>query len=261
GGHFAGIRSNRWNQLLCSRRHHHESDAARTFRRTSSTLAAPVLVLRPSGGLHRGFARDGYGIGHFVDLLPEADFQLPHDGLLDGVDCCPEFHRVGPPHVRQRHESIPGFRLHIDDAADRCSVRREDFQLAWHHVGGPYPVYSRRVVRHRFRVDVCQRRFERNLPWYVGRRYSTAGHVFCRGALPPRHGCRTAVCGICGVVLLVPQDVRPVHERRNGQTPLLADVYWSLLRVFSHARYRHWRSDAPDLRSDAVHLPATPAAG
>ena len=101
---------------------HHEPDASRSFGRPPAALAAPVLVLRTSRGLHRDSARHGHGVRYSFDVLPQADLQLSHDGLLDDRDRRAELHRVGPPHVRQRHEPVPRFGVHADHAADRGSV-------------------------------------------------------------------------------------------------------------------------------------------
>src|SRR5262249_42561761 len=98
----------------------------RSFRWVSFTMAAPVLVLRPPRGLHRGSAGDGYGIGHFVDLLQETDFQLPHDGLLHGGNRRSQLRCMGASHVRQWDESIFGLGLHADNTADRGAICCKD---------------------------------------------------------------------------------------------------------------------------------------
>ena len=99
-------------------------------------VAAPVLVLRPSGGLHPHSSGHGYRFGAFERFLQKTDFRLPGHGVLHAlhrlfvVDC------LGPPHVPVRHEPRPGLRLHDDDARHRDTIGHQDLQLAGDPVGG-----------------------------------------------------------------------------------------------------------------------------
>ena len=73
-------------------------------RRSTDPVAAPVLVLRASGGLHPDSARNGHGLRHHRQRQPQADLRIPLDGVRDRRDCVPRLDRVGPSHVRQRDE-------------------------------------------------------------------------------------------------------------------------------------------------------------
>ena len=66
--------------------------------------------------------------------------RLPHDGLGDYRDRWSEFHRLGAPHVRQRHE--PVFRLLLcDNDSDHCCTDGDQgLQLGADAVGRKYPL-------------------------------------------------------------------------------------------------------------------------
>ena len=72
-------------------------------RRRPADVPAPVLVLRPPGGLHP----DPAGLRHDqpdrLDLLEEAGVRLSGHGLRDGGDRLHRLHRLGAPHVHGRH--------------------------------------------------------------------------------------------------------------------------------------------------------------
>ena len=74
-------------------------------RRRAAAVAASVLVLRPSRGLHHDSARDGHHLGRHRDLLAQADLRLPRDGLCDDRDRVPVVDRMGPSHVPVGDES------------------------------------------------------------------------------------------------------------------------------------------------------------
>ena len=72
-------------------------------RRRSAAVPAPVLVLRPSRGLHPDPARLRHDLADRLDLLEEADLRLSRHGLCDGRDRRDRVCRVGAPHVHDRH--------------------------------------------------------------------------------------------------------------------------------------------------------------
>ncbi len=53
--------------------------------RAATTVAAPLLVLQPSGRVHHAAPGDGDGFRHDVVHDPQADHRLQADGLLDGA--------------------------------------------------------------------------------------------------------------------------------------------------------------------------------
>ena len=57
-----------------------------------------------------------------ADLLPQAALRLRADGLLDRRHRRPRLHRLGPPHVPERHEPDARHRLHDRDDDDRPAV-------------------------------------------------------------------------------------------------------------------------------------------
>jgi len=73
-------------------------------RGRAAALAAPVLVLRPSGGLHPDPARHGHRLRDPAGVRAQADLRLPRHGLLDDRHRVPVVDRLRPPHVRVRHE-------------------------------------------------------------------------------------------------------------------------------------------------------------
>src|SRR5438876_11331024 len=75
-------------------------------RRQSAIVSAPLLVLRPSRGLHRRRA----GLRHCLrpDQHPceKKHLRLSHDGVGDHRHRRPQFRRLGAPHVCERHEPV-----------------------------------------------------------------------------------------------------------------------------------------------------------
>ncbi len=91
-----------------------------------ATVAASVLVLRASGGLHRDFARDGRDVADSVDVLAQADFRLQGDGLRHALDRIFRVHGVGPSHVHERHEPVFSFCLLAVDHVHWRAVCHQD---------------------------------------------------------------------------------------------------------------------------------------
>ena len=96
-------------------------------------------------------ARDGDGVGHDFLLLPQAPLRLPADGLLDRRHRRAGFHRLGPPHVHQRHEPGAGHDLHDFDDHDRPPLGGEDVQLAGNDVGRRPAIHRPHAEFHRVR--------------------------------------------------------------------------------------------------------------
>ena len=94
-------------------------------RRRSGAVPAPVLVLRPSRGLHH----DRAGLRHHqprdLDLQPQADLRLSRHGLRHGGDRRDRLRGVGAPHVHLGHRRRHARLFHGGDdghrGADRAS--------------------------------------------------------------------------------------------------------------------------------------------
>ena len=151
--HPAAARSHRGHQLLYSRRSlrqrlalRHESKLPAAHRRFADSLAAPVLVLRTPGSLHRDPARHGRDVAHPRDLRAQTGLWLSRDGVRDLRDRPARLLCVGPPHVHQRHEPLLRDRVFDVDAFDRRAFGGEDIQLAGHAVGRANSLHDRDVV-------------------------------------------------------------------------------------------------------------------
>ena len=141
GVHPAPARSPRWHQLLYSRRARgHRSSDHLAQGRFAASVAAPVLVLRPSRGVHRHSSRNGRGVALALHVRAQAGLRLPRDGRRGLRHRLPRLLRVGPSHVRQRHEPVLGVRLFDPHHDHRRAVRDQDVQLAGNPVGRQDPI-------------------------------------------------------------------------------------------------------------------------
>ena len=115
-----------------------ERQAAAPLRRFAAALAASVLVLRPSGSLYRHSSLDRNRGHHSSGLCAQAAAGTSRRSRQHDRHRLPQLHGLGPPHVRQRHESLLGGSVFSSDAdhhhpgnhpdlvADRNGVRREN---------------------------------------------------------------------------------------------------------------------------------------
>ena len=105
-GHSDTARPPRGDQLLRARRSSRRGKTSRTFRRHSPALAASVLVLRASGGLHRDPAGHGNRVPYHFEFFAATAVFLP--GMRVGADrhCVPRDADLGPPHVHRRHQPL-----------------------------------------------------------------------------------------------------------------------------------------------------------
>ena len=88
-------------------------------RRQPDPVPAPVLVLRPSGGLHRRAARLRHRLGPDQHPRAQEHLRLPDDGLGDRRHRRAQLRGLGAPHVCQRHEPVFRVLLRHDDADHR----------------------------------------------------------------------------------------------------------------------------------------------
>ena len=108
---------NRGDQLLYSRQLVRERlTRAAAQRRLAVALAALVLVLWPSGSLHRDFAGHGRDLAHPFDFRAQACLWLSRDGVRTFCHRYAGLLRLGPSHVHQRHEPIFGDCVFNSDA-------------------------------------------------------------------------------------------------------------------------------------------------
>ena len=106
------------NQLLHAL-HRRVRGTASVRRRQPATVPAPVLVFRPSRGLHRRPAGLRHRLRPARHPCQEEHLRLSDDGLGDRGDRRPQLRRVGAPYVRQRHEPVFRFLLRHHHAHHR----------------------------------------------------------------------------------------------------------------------------------------------
>ena len=96
-------------------------------------VAAPVLVLRPSRGLHHRAAVLRHHHRDPAGVQPQADLRLRRPGRRHARHRDPVGRGVGPPHVRHRRGRPAVLLRH--DVPDRRTDRGEVLQLDRHDVG------------------------------------------------------------------------------------------------------------------------------
>ena len=101
--------------------------------RRRDPVAAPVLVLRPSRGLHHRAAVLRHRHRDPAGVQPQADLRLRRPGRRDARHRDPVGRRVGAPHVRHRRGRPAVLLRH--DLPDRGAHRSEVLQLDRHDVG------------------------------------------------------------------------------------------------------------------------------
>ena len=161
-GRYAAARPRRRYQFLHSRGARCERSSHRSPGRFAHFVAAPLLVLRPPGGVYRHPSRDGRHVAHSLDLLPQAGLRLPRDGARDFRDRVHQLYRVGPPHVHERDESLLEHGVLDLHPGGRRTVGNQDLQLAGDVVGRAHSFRHAHAVRPRVRVPVCFRRRHRH---------------------------------------------------------------------------------------------------
>jgi hypothetical protein len=157
-------RSLRRHELLRSCRRSGHGYAAKSQRRLAHPVAAFILVLRPSRGVHRHPPRHGRGIASSIYVLAQTDLRLSRHGLRHVRHRLPRLHGLGPSHVRQRHESLFRIRVLGPDHGHRRSLSHQNFQLARHHLERENPIHIANDVRARLRLAIRQRRPFRPVP-------------------------------------------------------------------------------------------------
>ncbi len=103
-------------------------------------------------------------VSQVVPALPASAVRLQLDGVRHRLDRHPVVHRVGPPHVHDRHAGDRPAVLHVRDHADRGAHRREDLQLDRHHVARLDDLRDPDAVLDRLYFRVHHRRFTGLMP-------------------------------------------------------------------------------------------------
>ena len=146
GRHPAAARPHRRHQLLHSRRAGGERPDHGTQGRLAAALAAPVLVLRTSRGVHRDPARHGRDFAAALHVLAQADLRIQGDGVRHPGHRLPRLHGLGPSHVHERHEPVLGYGLLHPDHVHRRAFGDQDLQLARDTLGRARSAFRHRML-------------------------------------------------------------------------------------------------------------------
>src|SRR6266567_6402937 len=232
------LRSPLGHPLFSFAEFHFRSTTRRHRQRRSHSLAAPLLVFRPSRSLR----------GHASVLRPHHAYHFhvfPHAGLekapsrYRALRCRPlRFLRLGTAHVFQRYESFFAARLFAAGFFARTARYDPPDQLARH----PLERAGRAQHLHAFRARV---HFAFSLRWTL-RDFPRAPRScrccrqrrFRHWTFPSRHGCCRHVRHSQRPVFLVPQTFWPPPERISRQDSFLAHLCRRLLRLHAHALAR-----------------------
>ena len=149
-GHHAADRSSFRNPLLRRRR----------WRRPDP-FPAPVLVLRPSGGLHPAAAGLGSDPARTVDLLAQADLWLQGTGLQLHRHRPALSHCLGASFLYRRAASARADLLHVQHNGDFRAAGRTVLLLDRDHVARRDDLRDADAVCHRFYRSVRDRRADR----------------------------------------------------------------------------------------------------
>jgi hypothetical protein len=98
-------------------------------------VAAPLLVLRPPGGLHHLPAWRRLRQRDRGDVQPAAGVRLCRGGDGAGLHRHPRLRPLGPPHVRDRPAAARLLLLHRREHGGGDPVRHPDLLLDRDHVG------------------------------------------------------------------------------------------------------------------------------
>ena len=180
--------------------------AQRDRRRQPGPVPASVLVLRSPRGVHRRAAGVRHRVGPLEHACAQEHLRLPHDGVGHRRDRRAVVHRVGAPHVRQRHEPVLRVLLRDDDADHRDPDGDQGLQLGAHAVARRHPDQHPEPVRDRLHLHVRARRPHGPVPRQRDGRLAAVRHLFRDRPLPHGHG-RVARHGAVRRDLpLVPED-------------------------------------------------------
>ena len=154
--------------------------------RDADPLAAPVLDLRTSRGLHPDPAFLRRGVGGPADVLAQAPVRGPVHDLLGYPHRLSRIRRVEPSYVRDRPGGGRRHGVLVGHDADRDPHRREDLQLDRHPVGRPHPLQDATLLRGRHGGPVHHRGPLRHHARFPAGRHPAARHLFRGRASPLR---------------------------------------------------------------------------
>src|SRR5207302_1625648 len=129
----------------------------------TAPVAAPVLVLRPSRGVHRDPARVRNHLPHPPGVRPQAAARAARDDRLPRGDRVLELHGVGPSHVLERDEPLLGDAVFGAHAGHHDSRHHRHAAVDRHDLRRPAAVRDAGAVLPRVRLGVRARRHQRLL--------------------------------------------------------------------------------------------------
>src|SRR5215831_1096176 len=204
-------------------------------RRQSAIVSAPLLVLRPSRGLHRRPA----GLRHCLrpDRHPceKKHLRLSHDGVGDRRHRCAQLHRMGAPHVCERHEPVFWVLLRHHHAHHRRPNGHQGLQLGAHFVARRHSPDGPDAVRPLLHRYVCERGTDRAVPRQRRRGRSAVRHHVRRRPLSHGDGHGAHFRDFRCDLPLVPEGHRADDERDARQVSLLGHVPRGLFDLLPHA--------------------------
>ena len=217
-------------------------------RRFQLPVRGPVLVLRPSRGVHPGAAwlrrhfRGGLGV------LPQAAIRLQDRRGRDARRGHPQLLRLAAPPVRQRHQPGHAAAVHADHGAHLDPDR---VHLPGRHgdvLEGEDPVLHPDAVRAGLLLQLPDRRHQRRVPVGRARGHDRARLLLRDGALPLHDHGRPDLRVHGRHLLLAAEDDRVQAEREAGQGPFLDHVHLLQLDLPAVVRARSDGHAAPRVR-------------
>ena len=195
----------------------------RRGHRRRHAVAAPVLVLRPSRGVHHRVAVLRHHHRGAAGVQQEADLRLHRPGRRHLVDRGPVGRGVGSPHVRHRRGQPAVLLLH--DVPDRRPDRGEVLQLDRHDVGRQHHDGHAHALGRRLLDHLPLRWPDRRRPGQPAAGLRAVGLLLRGRPLPLRRLRHRGVRHVRRLLLLVAEVHRADARRDARQDPLLAAVH------------------------------------
>ena len=219
GGHAADGSPGRHELLPPERPRRQRPGPQRGRRRQPDPLAAPVLVPGAPGSLRPDPSSDGNRGRDHREQHAEAAVGLPVDGLLDHLPRLHVVHRVGAPHVHDRHGDDDGGVLPDDHDDHLDPVGRDPHGPDHLALGRIDTLQHAHAVRGRLPADVRHRRADGASARLQHRGHPAARYVLRHRALPLRRRAGDDLRPLRGDLLLVSEGHRKEDERDARQDP------------------------------------------